>query len=276
MKFRLALIQSAPTWGRDPDTKEKTFAKVERYVKEAKANGADIVSLPEMWHCPYTVAAMKALREPKTGASYAFMRRVAKENHIWLIGGSVAEQDGDYTYNTCFVFNADGEEVARHRKNHLFGIDVPGQTFDEREVFSKGDGPTVFDTPFGRIGVAICFDVRFRDPIEREALDGAELIVLPASFGTVTGRAHWTMLIRSRAVENQLYFAGNNAAFDPDAPYSGWGHSTVYDPWGDCILEMEEGEGVAYADIDTDYIRTVREKLPVMARKFELDRESKA
>jgi len=269
--FRYALIQSVSEWKTDPETKKSTRERVGRLIREAAENGAQVVSLSEMWFCPYAVKPMFLSAEEKGGETYRFLSNAAKENGVYLIGGTMAEKEGENYYNTCFVFDPEGKEIARHRKNHLFGINAPGRmTFSEARLFTPGDGPTVFETPYGKIGVAICYDVRFRDPIETEALAGADLIVIPASFGFVTGPAHWDMLIHSKAVEYQLYFAGNDAATDPDetVPYRAWGHSVIYDPWGEKIAGAGVGEEILYATIDRARIDEIREQLPVMPEKM--------
>ena len=273
--YQFALIQYAPKWSLDPASKAETFRAVGSLIREAASNGASVVALPEMWFCPYAVKPMAIYAEEESGETCRFMSRAAKENGVWLIGGSIAEKDGDRYYNTCFVYGPDGGRIARHRKNHVFGINIPGEmVFSEGRLFTTGEGPTVFETPFGKIGVAICYDVRFRDPIEREALMGAELVVLPASFGFATGKAHWDLLLRSRAVENQIYFAGINGATDPDetVPYRAYGHSAIYDPWGERLAVAGHGEEILYAEIDEGRVREIRERLPVMRDKLRIDR----
>ena len=157
----------------------------------------------------------------------------AIENKVWIIGGSIPERDGDNVYNTCIVVNPEGSIVAKHRKVHLFDIDVPGKiTFKESDTLSAGNQLTVFDTPFCRIGLGICYDMRFPEQSQLMKDAGAEMIVFPGAFNLTTGPAHWELLLRGRAVDNQLYVAGVSPARNPSSDYKAWGHSTLVSPWG--------------------------------------------
>ncbi|MGI5977737.1 MAG: carbon-nitrogen hydrolase family protein [Candidatus Limivicinus sp.] len=241
---------------------DETLRKAEAMVTEAAENGAQLAVLPEMFNCPYAKKYFKpyaALGHEKTVSA---MSRWAKDNGIILAGGSIPETDGGEIYNTAFVFDENGEIIAKHRKVHLFDIDVPGMRFRESSTFAPGTEITVFDTKYGRMGLAVCFDLRFPELFRSMAVRGAKLILLPAQFNMTTGPAHWELLLRARAVDNELFIAGASAARYEGFDYECWGHSTVTDPFGSVIAECDEKEQILYADIDFDRVDTVRQQLP--------------
>jgi len=272
--FKVALCQAGGSRLTHVENyKEDCMNKIEAMVTEAADNEADIVCLPEMWNCPYSNRAFEDFKEPEQGETWKFMRRLAAENHIYLIGGSIPEAEGDKIYNTCFVFNPIGSQIAKHRKAHLFDIDVEGgQKFRESDTLTAGDSVTVFDTMVGRIGVIICFDIRFADFVRKTAIDeGAQMIFMPASFNMTTGPAHWDMTIKSRALDNQIFFAACAPARDESASYVSYANSAIAGPWGDFKAHAGEGEEILYADIDFDEITKVRSMLPIVkARRTEL------
>ena len=161
--------------------------------------GADMAILPEMFCCPYDNACFRAYGEPEGGPAYQMLSRTARELRLWLVGGSLPELDGDKIYNTAYVFDPTGTCVARHRKMHLFDIDVQGgQSFRESATLSPGNDITLFDTPYGRMGLCICFDLRFEELCRLMALEGARVLLAPAAFNMTTGPAHWELLLRQR------------------------------------------------------------------------------
>lgn len=168
-------------------------------IRQAAAQGAKVVTLPEMFNCPYENACFPRYGEPAGGESWQFLSGIAKELGVYLIGGSVPELEGGKIYNTSYIFSPEGKELARHRKVHLFDIDVPGgQRFMESDTLTAGDSFTVIDTEYGKIGVAICFDIRFSDFFRVMGDMGAQLIVIPAAFNMTTGPIHWDLAFRMR------------------------------------------------------------------------------
>ena len=164
--------------------------------------GADMAILPEMFCCPYDNSCFRAYGEPAGGAAYQMLSRTARELGLWLVGGSLPELEAGRVYNTSFVFDPQGVCVARHRKMHLFDIDVEGgQRFRESDTLSPGNDVTLFDTPWGRMGLCICFDLRFEELCRVMALEGARVLLAPAAFNMTTGPAHWELLLRQRAVD---------------------------------------------------------------------------
>ena len=185
-----------------------------------------------------------------------------------LCGGSIAEREGERVYNTSYVFDPEGRQIAKHRKMHLFDIDVTGgQRFFESDTLTAGNSVTVFDTPFCRIGLCICYDFRFPELARLTVDAGAKVLLVPAAFNMTTGPAHWELLFRSRAVDNQIYTVGVAPARDPDASYRSWGHSIVCSPWGDVLMQADETETVRITALDLDRLERVRKELPVLKQR---------
>ena len=261
--FKLALCQV--TGSAD---KERNRAKASQFIREAAANGAQVISLPEMWNCPYSNDYFRKYAEPEDGESVQMMSDLAKELGIYLIGGSISELDGDRVYNTSFSFDPSGRIIGRHRKVHLFDIDVEGGIrFMESDTLTAGNELTVVDTEFCKIGVAICYDIRFPEWFRKMALAGAQLIVLPAAFNMTTGPAHWDLSIRARALDNQVYMAANAPARVEDGVYVSYGNSCIASPWGDFIAHADEKPQIIYGDIDLDRVAAVREQLPLLKHR---------
>lgn len=262
-EIKIALIQMP--------TVEDVAANLEtarEKVKYAAGQGADIVVLPEMFCCLYQSASFVKNKEPQGGRIWQALCRMAADNRVYLVGGSMPEQDGDKIYNTSFIFAPDGVQIGKHRKIHLFDIDVEGgQHFKESDTFTAGSKPTVINTKLGVIGVEICFDIRFEELTRLMALEGAEMVFVPAAFNMTTGPAHWQTHFRGRALDNQLFMFGCAPARDVDGPYVSYGHSIAVSPWGDVIEELDEAPGVLICEIDTDQIGSIRQQLPIMKNR---------
>ena len=257
MTFTLALCQM-------PVTADKTEnIKTACGFIENAAKQADIIILPEMWSCPYEAANFPKYAESADGPLNAAMSEAARKAGKLLIAGSVPESESGTVYNSSFVYGPDGVLIARHRKAHLFDINIEGGIrFCESDTLSPGDSATVFDTPFGKIGLGICYDIRFFHLADMMALAGADILVYPACFNMTTGPAHWHLALRSRAVDNQVYTVGVCTARSDKSSYTAYGHSLCCDPWGTVIAEAGTGSETVYAVIDTDYIAKIRRQLP--------------
>ena len=261
--FKLALCQLKGSYD-----KEESRQTVRRYVTEAASNGADVIALPEMWDCPYSNDYFREYAETADGETVKFMSDLAAELGVYLIGGSISEIDDDKVYNTAFCFDREGRMIGRHRKTHLFDIDVEGGIrFMESDTLTAGDSATVIDTEFGKIGVAICYDVRFPELFRRMTLDGARMVILPAAFNMTTGPAHWDITMRARALDNQIFFAANSPARDEEGIYVAYGNSCIVSPWVDFIAHADEKECILYADIDFDYEDSIRNQLPLLKHR---------
>ena len=234
-----------------------------------QTEGADFISLPEMWNCPYKTELFPEYAEPEQGDTWLAMSVLARKNNAFLVGGSIPELDSEgRVYNTCYVFDRSGNQIGKHRKVHLFDIYAHGeQVFKESDTLTGGDSFSTFDTEFGRMAVNICFDIRFPESARIPALAGAKVIFNPAAFNMTTGPAHWELGFRQRAVENQIFMVGTSAARDPEAGYVAYGHSIITDPWGEILMQMDEKPGVTVTELDLGRIDKIRAKLTLMSAR---------
>ena len=248
------------------EDKYDNIEKLAELIADGAAEDADIISLPEMWNCPYETGKFPEYAELEKGDSWLALSTVARKNAKYMVGGSIPELGDDgKIYNTCYVFDREGRQIGKHRKVHLFDIYAHGeQVFRESDTLTGGDRFDTFDTEWCRMAVNICFDIRFPESSRIPALSGAKVIFNPASFNMTTGPAHWETVFRQRAVENQLYMVGTAAARDHEAGYTGYGHSMITDPWGRVLMEMDEKEGSRITEIDLAYVDEVRNKLPLL------------
>ena len=243
------------------------------YIEKIKAENPDFVILPEMFCCPYQTENFPVYAEKEGGPSWQAMSDYARKYHIYLIAGSMPEADDvGKVYNTSYIFDRDGKQIGKHRKAHLFDINVKnGQYFKESDTLTSGDHATVFDTEFGKMGVMICYDIRFPEFARTMVLDGARMIFVPAAFNMTTGPAHWELTFRARALDNQIYMLGCAPARDTQAGYISWGHSIVTDSWGKVMKQLDEKEGILIEEIDLDREDQIREQLPLLKhRKSEM------
>ena len=252
---------------------KKTYAEPRRNIAAVKSlldtyDGpeADFVMLPEIFTCPYDNNCFPQFAESGEGETYRFLSNLARERKAYVIGGSIPELDDGKIYNTSYVFDRSGRLIGKHRKIHLFDIDVKGgQYFKESDVLSPGREITVFDTEFGRMGVCICFDIRFPDLFIKMREAGVKMVFVPAAFNMTTGPAHWETLFKSRALDQQIYVLGCSPARDERASYVAYGHSILTDPWGSVVCKLGAEEGILSAQIDFGYVDSVREQIPLVA-----------
>ncbi|KAM7178140.1 omega-amidase NIT2 [Macrochelys suwanniensis] len=261
--FHLALIQLHVS-----TVKSDNLNKACGLIRKATAQGAKVVVLPECFNSPYSTKYFSEYAEKIPGESTQKLSEVAKECGIYLIGGSIPEEDAGKLYNTCTVFGPDGAMLAKHRKIHLFDINVPGKIqFRESETLSPGNSFSVFDTPYCKVGLGICYDIRFAELAQIYTQKGCQLLVYPGAFNMTTGPAHWELLQRGRAVDNQVYVATASPARDEKASYIAWGHSSVVNPWGEVIAKAGTEETVIYTDIDLKKLAEVRQQIPILTQK---------
>ena len=258
---KAALVQMRVT-----EDKERNLRSAADAVRRAADAGAQVVCLPEMFVCPYERHAFLAAREAWGGRIWSALAQMAAGSRVVLVGGSFPEAAEGRLYNTCCVFDAAGRQIARHRKVHLFDIDIAGgQRFRESDTFSPGADLTVFDTPLGRFGVVICFDIRFPELMQLMALYGAEAVFVPASFNMTTGPAHWQLLFRARALDAQIFLLGCSAARDARSRYVAYGHSLAISPWGTVLAELGAQPETLLVTLDLDEALRTRAQIPVMA-----------
>jgi predicted amidohydrolase len=261
--FKVAAIQMVST----PEPAQN-YAVAERLVRVAAQQGAKLALLPEYW----PVMGLKdtdklALAEGEGGEIQMQMAAMAKDNGIWLIGGTLplATADANKVLNTTLVYNPQGEVVARYDKIHLFSFSKGEEFYDEANTIEHGGAVKTFEAPFGRVGLSVCYDLRF--PELYRAMGPSALMVVPSAFTYTTGKAHWELLLRARAIENQCYVL---AAAQGGKHVNGrrtWGHTMLIDPWGEIISVLPEGEGLVIGDIDPHRLQYVREILPALQHR---------
>ena len=252
-------------------------------VLEAAKVGAKLIVLPECFNSPYGCQHFPKYAEtilptppPKDQApSWHTLSSIAMEAKAYLVGGSIPEfvPEAKKYYNTSLVFSPAGRLIATHRKIHLFDIDIPGKIkFKESDVLSPGNKVTIFDLPeYGKIGLAICYDVRFPELATIAARKGAFLVVYPGAFNTTTGPMHWSLQAKARAMDNQVYVAMCSPARDTNASYHAWGHSIVVNPNAEIMAEADENETIVYADLAGAKIEDTRKGIPLYTqRRFDV------
>ena len=251
--------------------KEASVKKAIKNIEHLANLGAKMIVLPEMFNCPYETTKFSYYAELEGGETWQLLSDVAKNNKIYLIGGTIPEIDPNEAgkiYNTTFIFDPEGQQIGKHRKIHLLDIDIEnGQYFKESESLSSGDQITVVDTIYGKIGVAVCYDIRFPELARLMIDQGARIIIYPASFNMTTGPAHWELLFRTRAIDNQVFTVGCAPARDYGKSYISYGNSIVVDPWGDIVGRLDDAEGYLLGDIDLDEVERIRDQLPLLTHR---------
>lgn len=263
--------------------KAVNLAHARTKVLEAAKAGASLIILPECFNSPYGTQyfpkyAETLLPSPPTreqSPTYHALSAIAADAKAYIVGGSIPELEPTTKkyYNTSLVFSPTGALIGTHRKTHLFDIDIPGKIrFKESEVLSPGEQLTIIDLPeYGRIGLAICYDIRFPESAMIAARKGAFLLVYPGAFNLTTGPLHWSLLGRARAVDNQVYVALCSPARDMNATYHAWGHSLVANPSAEILDEAAEEETIVYADLSNETIENTRKGIPIYSqRRFDL------
>ncbi|CAG9461707.1 unnamed protein product [Pedinophyceae sp. YPF-701] len=266
-KTRIALCQ----FEGGKASKADNIAAMRAAVREAAEGGAQLALLPEMWHCPYSNDAFPGAAEDIDAGSSESVRAMAEAasaSGITVVGGTISEARAGGVYNTCCVLGPDGALLGKYSKTHLFDIDIPGKvTFRESDTLTRGPGLTVVDTPIGRVGLGICYDLRFPELAMAYARRGCHLICYPGAFNTTTGPLHWSLLQRARAVDNQLFVASACCARDESASYVAYGHSMAVGPFGEVLVEAETAPGVFFADLDMGEIATRRSNMPLASQR---------
>jgi len=262
--LKTALIQMQVT-----EDKSSNLHNARNWIERCADQGATLMMLPEMFCCPYASSTFPKYAEPAGGLSWQMLSDAARCKQVYLVGGSIPESDASgRIFNTCFIFNPLGQQIGRHRKMHLFDIDISGgQRFFESDTLSPGNQVTVVDTEFGRLGVAICYDLRFPELARLMTLQGARILAYPGAFNMTTGPAHWDILFRTRALDNQVYMLGCAPARDETAGYVSYGHSLVASPWGRIIDQLGAEEGCLLAEIELDEVERVRRELPLLRHR---------
>jgi predicted amidohydrolase len=265
--MKIALIQMTVV-----NNKEENLLNAKEKIKEAAMKGSQIICLPEMFNCPYDNAFFNPFAEDDYGQTITMIQSLAKKYQLMIIAGSIPEKYENKIYNTSYIVNHEGKIISKHRKVHLFDVDVKdGIKFEESKVLAAGNQISVVSTPLVKIGVAICYDMRFPEVIRKMALEGAQIIFIPAAFNMTTGPAHWHTIAKARALDNQLYMALCSPARNMKASYTAYGHSLISNPWGEIEKELDEKESILIHDVNLKAIDSIRESLPLLKhRKPEL------
>jgi predicted amidohydrolase len=261
---RIAAVQMVST-----PVLEENFAAASRLVTQAAQQDAQLVLLPEYWPIMgmHERDKIAYAEEPDAGPIQQFMSDVAREHQIWLIGGTLpmaAHEEGK-VLNTSMVYNPAGKRVMRYDKIHLFSFTKGNESYDEARTIVHGSQVTTVDTSIGKVGLSVCYDLRF--PELYRAMGDCTLMVVPAAFTYTTGKAHWEILLRARAVENQCYvLAAAQGGNHPNGRHT-WGHSMLIDPWGEVKAVLPTGEGIVIGDIEPHHLNRVRESLPALRHR---------
>lgn len=246
----------------------ETLKNITELLKNHDLSNSDFLVLPEMFMTPYELKYIKRYSQDKNGLVLEFLKNLAITHNSYVIGGSIPYGEGDSLYNTTFTINRRGEVINRYDKIHLFEITYPnGVTYSEKSIFSEGNDLGIIETEFGKIGVMICFDIRFPELADKLMKSGVKVIFVPAAFNTYTGPLHWQTTFRARAIDNQLFFVGVSPAADSFGEYNVYGHSIITSPYGEVIAELGEGSGVIIEDLDLEEISDVRNKIPIVKNK---------
>jgi predicted amidohydrolase len=250
-----------------PD-KQANLHKAGVLVERAVKLGAKLVVLPEMFNCPYSTEAFPEYAEAlPSGPTACALSRMARAHKITLVGGTLPERQGKKIFNTATVFDPAGRLIARHRKIHLFDVNLKGAVMHESGTLSPGNALTVFPTPFGLMGLLVCYDARFPEIFRLLQHRDVTAVVMPAAFSAVTGAAHWHALLRMRAIDNQVYLIAASPARNPKEAYKVFGHSLVADPYGVILAEAGTVETVITADLDPARLKDVRARLPLLLHR---------
>ena len=274
--MRAAILQFEPGASRAAN-----IEAAQALAAEAMAQRPGLISLPEMWTCLGGNRATKLAQAEElptlgalalSGSAYAFLQDFARENGVIVHGGSIGERVGDRLFNTSVLFGPDGREHARYRKIHLFDVTTPsGQGYHESALFGAGDEVVTADVGGLCLGLTICYDLRFPELFLALRRQGAQVIFVPAAFTTETGRDHWEVLLRARAIETQCWIvaaATTGEHFDAKQQRrTTWGHSMIIDPWGIVQARLDDAAGYTIAEINLDKLSSVRAAMPVLQHR---------
>ena len=265
VKFLAAAVQMLAS-----DDKAANCKEAARLVRNAAGQGAKLVALPEVFIWRGNKNEEKDAAEPIPGPTYEFLAGLARELGIYLLGGSILERilGSNKVYNTSILFDREGKALASYRKIHLFDVELDGQvSAKESATREYGEGVVIATTDLCRMGLSVCYDLRFPELYRAFASGGVELILVPSAFTSYTGKAHWEPLLRARAIENQAYVIAPDQFGKSPKSFETHGHSMIIDPWGQIIAEIPDGPGFALAEIDPAYLAKVRAELPALKHR---------
>jgi omega-amidase len=258
--IRVALCQIRPSFD-CAENIDRAFGM----IGQAAINGADLAVLPEIFYFPFDLPEIKRIGD--MSRLLERFSREARRHEIHLCTGSMAIKGPDGLTNTAYLINPAGAIVLTYSKSHLFEMSMKNVKIRESSVFSAGDRFPIAHTGLGAIGMLICYDIRFPEAARKLALAGAEILIVPADFNDITGPAHWHVMHRSRAIENQVFLIAVSQARNSEAHYAAYGHSMAVSPWGDIIAEADDTESIIYADLDPRVLEDTRKRLPLLKHR---------
>ncbi|HXS48293.1 MAG TPA: carbon-nitrogen hydrolase family protein [Solirubrobacterales bacterium] len=260
--MRVAAVQLNST-----GDKARNLASAERLVRSAAASGAEMVALPEKWNLLASGEEMAAGAEPLDGPSLTTARGWARELGIHLLAGSIAERGEEKAFNTSVLVGPDGADLAVYRKIHMFDVEAGGVEYRESDYEQPGSEIVTGSIDGLGVGLTVCYDLRFPELYRILAVRGARLIAIPSAFTLATGRDHWEILLRARAIENQVFVIAANQVGEAPPHYSSYGRSAIVDPWGLVLARAPDGECFVSADLDLAAQERIREQLPSLANR---------
>lgn len=251
---------------------EANLDEAGRLIERAVEAGAELVGLPENFGLIGMSERDKLAHAEVEGEGpmQDFLSRTARRHGIWLAGGTIplATTAGDRIRQSLLMYDPDGRQAARYDKMHLFDVRLEGgETYRESSTIEPGNAPAMVDTPFGRIGLTICYDLRFPELYRHLMAEGASILLVPSAFTKVTGRAHWEPLLRARAIENLAWVIAPAQGGYHANERETWGHTMIVDPWGTVLAEQENGSGVVVADLDPDRLANTRRNFPSLEHR---------
>ncbi|HXV57692.1 MAG TPA: carbon-nitrogen hydrolase family protein [Gaiellaceae bacterium] len=264
-RLRAACVQISST-----ASKADNLERMEPLVARAAATGADVVLLPEKWNGLGGPEVLHEVAEPlEGGETVEAMSRWAREHGITLVGGSIVErrEGREKLSNTCAVFDPEGELAAVYRKIHMFDVEVGGHVYRESDAEEPGEGPESCEVEGWKLGLTVCYDLRFPELYRILAVEGAELVTVPAAFTLYTGKDHWELLLRARAVENQCYVLAANQWGVHGGGKASYGRSSIVDPWGIVLAQAPDEDGVVAAELERSRLLQVRASVPSLANR---------
>ncbi|XP_022163534.1 omega-amidase NIT2-like [Myzus persicae] len=249
--------------------KSTNIAIAVKRIQQAKLNGCTLAVLPECFTTPYDNALFRKYAEIIPGGETCkALSQAAKSNQMYVVGGSIPELCDNKVYNTCTVWDPNGNLIAKHRKVHLFDVNIPGSTcFKESNAMSAGNTLNTFQMGKFKVGLGICHDMRFSEMAALYQKQGCDLLIYPGAFCTELGPPHWSLLIRFRALENQTFVIAASPARDTKSNYVAWGHSMVVDPWGKIVKEADEKDMDLYVDLDFTIRENIKQQIPTGSQR---------
>jgi len=259
--FRLSIIQNRPSFNISQNLKDIVQA-----TKKAKAKGSELVLLSEMFIYPYELSRLKDCAS-SSPVVLQNLQELAQSQALYICAGSLPVSEEGLLYNRSYFIEPSGQIILSYDKCHLFDVGLSSLQLKESAVFQAGSGLGLINTPLANFGLVICYDIRFPEMARSLALRGAEVLLVPAAFNNVTGPAHWQVILRTRAIENQVFIAAAAPAPTPHASYHAYGHSLIIDPWGKIIAQAGKRPALLFADIKVNVLQKTRERLPLLSKR---------